>query len=92
MTPEESLRSVPPLRVRDALVPEHVVPSDVWADVVRRVGGLILCRPSVTRSPLGALVIDCEVCEDAVEVVIRILEEHDEDSEPWSRHADWWKQ
>ncbi len=82
------MASIPPFRVRDVTLPEGAVPPGVWADVVKRVGGLILARTE-TETVDGQIKLHLVTHDEAIGVVKKILLEHD--CEPWGNVSDWWK-
>lgn len=83
------MAAFPPIRVRDLDPPESVVPREIWRQLVKRVGGLIVARPGASRLESGSIKVEVDIDDQALEVVKRILLELDSDA--WERDPDWWK-
>lgn len=87
------MASIGPLRVRDLNPPCSLIPPGAWADVVERLGDVVIANACTRRNVSGVLSVVFAPDQNAVDRVRAVLAEHGLCSievEPWSSDPEGW--
>lgn len=73
--------------------PPEVVPPEIWAEVVRRLGDLVIAKAETVMDPGLPPRLVLVPQDDVLCQVREVLQEFDsgEDREAWELDGDWWK-
>ncbi len=78
--------------------PVDLIPEEIWADVVRKLGDLVIAECKTVKAPCGAVAVGFVLISSAVRQVRALLIEHgatfsegdqEEGDGPWSEAFAW---